>query len=70
MQQTPFYFLRSLRKFIVRRISMLLIAFMLGMSNVIQAETRMVNDTRVKLEQREIVPDDEQFDIFVYGQTF
>ena len=37
---------------------MFLIAFMLGMSNVILEETRMVNDTRVQIEQQEVQPDD------------
>lgn len=59
-----------MRNFIARRISMMLFAFMLGLSNVILSETRMVNDTRVKLEQLKIVPDDDQFDIFVYGEAF
>ena len=38
-------------KFLKRKSSVLLIAFMLGMSNVILEETRMVNDTRVQIEQ-------------------
>jgi hypothetical protein len=32
---------------------------MLGMSNVILEEDRMVNDTRAKIEQQEIQPEDD-----------
>ena len=42
---------KTVLKFIKRKASVLLIAFMLGMSNVILEETRMVNDTRVETEQ-------------------
>ena len=38
-------------RFFQRRVSFLLIAFMLGLSNVVLEETRMVNDTRVQIEQ-------------------
>jgi len=38
-------------KFLKQKSSVLLIAFMLGMSNVILEETRMINDTRVQIEQ-------------------
>ncbi|EAR02140.1 hypothetical protein FB2170_02615 [Maribacter sp. HTCC2170] len=41
---------------------MLMIAFMLGMSNVILEETRMVNDTRIKTEQLEVLPDEDVMD--------
>ena len=34
-----------------------IVAWMLGVSNVILEETRMVNDFRETLEQREIIPD-------------
>ena len=37
--------------FFQRRISLLLIAFMLGMSNVILEKTRIVKDTRVQMDQ-------------------
>jgi len=40
-----------------------MIAFMLGMSNVILEETRMVNDTRIKTEQQEVLPDEDPIDI-------
>lgn len=36
---------------------MLMIAFMLGISNVILEETRMVHDTREKIEMQEVVSD-------------
>ena len=42
---------------------MLLLAFMLGMSNVILEETRMVNDTKIKTEQQEVLPDEDPIDI-------
>lgn len=48
---------------------MLLIAFMLGMSNVIMEETRMVNDTREHIEQQEIVPVDDMLDAVAYGDV-
>lgn len=44
------------------RISFLLIAFMLGMSNVILEEDRMVNDTREHIEQQEITPEEDLHD--------
>lgn len=36
-----------------------MIAFMLGMSNVILGETRMVNDTGAQTEQQEVFLDDD-----------
>jgi len=50
-------------KFLKRKASVLMIAFMLGMSNVILEETRMVNDTRIKTEQQEVLPDEDPIDI-------
>lgn len=41
-----------------QKVSMLMIAFMLGMSNVILEETRMVNDTKAQTEQMEVMPED------------
>ena len=38
-----------------------MIAFMLGVSNVILEETRMINDTRAKIEEVAIVSDDDDF---------
>lgn len=40
--------------FIKRRVSIILVAFMLGMSNVILEETRMINDTRKEIELQEV----------------
>ncbi|WP_121062884.1 hypothetical protein [Maribacter vaceletii] len=40
--------------FIKRRVSIFLVAFMLGMSNVILEETRMINDTRAEIELQEV----------------
>lgn len=51
-------FLKSFMVFIRLKISMVLIAFMLGMSNVILEETRMVDDTREHIEQQEIQPEE------------
>jgi hypothetical protein len=50
-------------KFLKRKASVLMIAFMLGMSNVILEETRMVNDTKIKTEQQEVLPDEDPIDI-------
>ncbi|NJB72771.1 hypothetical protein GGR42_003262 [Saonia flava] len=47
-------FLKRFFKFLKRRASILMIAFMLGISNVILEETRMVNDTKAKIEHQEI----------------
>ena len=44
-----------------KKVSILFMAFMLGMSNVILEETRMVNDSRVKTEQQEVFTDDGDF---------
>lgn len=43
-----------------------IVAWMLGVSNVILEETRMVNDSRETIEQQEIIPDTdlEKEDIF------
>lgn len=51
--------LKSIYRFLRRKTSLVLVAFMLGMSNVILEEDRMVNDTRAKIEQQEIQPDDD-----------
>jgi hypothetical protein len=50
---------RMIFKFLKRKASVLMIAFMLGMSNVMLGETRMVNDTGVQTEQQEVFSDDE-----------
>ncbi len=42
-----------------RRMSLILIAFMLGMSNVILEESRSVNDTREHIEHPEVLPDED-----------
>lgn len=51
--------LKSVYRFLRRKTSLVLVAFMLGMSNVILEEDRMVNDTRAKIEQQEIQPEDD-----------
>ncbi|NER13398.1 hypothetical protein GWK08_08115 [Leptobacterium flavescens] len=47
-------FTKKLRRFIY----IILSAWMIGISNVIYEEDRMVNDTRSHIEQREETPDD------------
>jgi len=42
-----------------RRASLVLIAFMLGMSNVILEESRSINDTREHTEHPEVLPDED-----------
>ncbi|NHF58261.1 hypothetical protein FK220_002830 [Flavobacteriaceae bacterium TP-CH-4] len=61
---------RSVHNYFLRKVSMLLIAFMLGMSNVILEETRMVHDTREQIEQQEIVPDNDLDDAVYYEDVF
>lgn len=53
------FILKSMLRFLRRKASLVLVAFMLGMSNVILEEDRMVNDTRAKIEQQEIQPEDD-----------
>ncbi|GAB5472579.1 MAG: hypothetical protein Mars2KO_06780 [Maribacter sp.] len=47
------------RKCLLRKVSLLLTALMLGMSNVILEEDRSLTDTRAKIEYREIQSEDE-----------
>lgn len=47
-------------QFIKRKASILMIAFMLGISNVFLEETRMVNDSGEKIEQQEIQPEENK----------
>jgi len=56
-------FYKRLTHLLKQKASMLLLAFMLGMSNVILEETRMVNDTKIKTEQQEVLPDEDPIDI-------
>ncbi len=44
--------------YIKKKLSILMIAFMLGMSNVILEETRMINDTRPEIELQELQEED------------
>ena len=53
-----------------RRVSLVLIAFMLGMSNVILEESRSVNDTRERIEHPEELPDEELIDTADYMPDF
>ncbi|WP_190809650.1 hypothetical protein [Flagellimonas sp. S3867] len=49
----------KLPKRIRRLTSILMAAFMLGISNVFLEEDRMINDTRAKIEHQEIQSEDE-----------
>ncbi|MFK7814661.1 MAG: hypothetical protein AB8B59_19350 [Maribacter sp.] len=51
--------LKVVSRFIRRKMSMFMIACMLGISNVILEEDRMVNDTRARIEQQEIQSEDD-----------
>ena len=51
--------LNAVCRFLRRKIYLLMIACMLGISNVILEEDRMVIDTRVRIEQQEIQPEDD-----------
>lgn len=52
-------FLRSSCRVLRRFLSLLMTAAMLGISNVILEEDRMVHDTRAKIEQQEVQPEDD-----------
>ncbi len=52
-------FRKIIFKFLRRRSSVLMIAFMLGISNVLLEETRMINDTRTQTEHQESLPDED-----------
>lgn len=44
----------------VRRVAYIFLsAYMLGLSNVVLEEDRLINDTRAKVEQQEIQDDDD-----------
>lgn len=49
----------SLYRFLRRKLSLFMIACMLGISNIIMEEDRTVNDTRAKIEKREIQSEDD-----------
>ncbi|MFX0555345.1 hypothetical protein ACOCEA_01015 [Maribacter sp. CXY002] len=46
-------FLAKIPSYLKRICSLFLAAFMIGVSNVIMEEDRMINDTRAKVEQRQ-----------------
>lgn len=48
-----------MRRFLRQKISILLSAFMLGMSNVILEEDRSIHDTRAKIEHQDIQSEDD-----------
>lgn len=51
--------LNAAYRFLRRKLSLFMIACMLGISNVIMEEDRLVNDTRARIEQQEIQPEDD-----------
>lgn len=51
--------LKAAYRFLRRKMSLVMVACMLGISNVILEEDRMVNDTRARIEQREIQSEDD-----------
>ena len=51
--------LKGTCRFLRRKMSLLIVACMLGISNIILDEVRMVNDTRARVEQQEIQPEDD-----------
>ncbi|MEX0313631.1 MAG: hypothetical protein AB3N18_05600 [Allomuricauda sp.] len=59
--KSPIHFLIGmLPKRVQRIVSIFLAAFMLGISNVILEEDRMINDTRAKVEHQEVQGEDEK----------
>jgi hypothetical protein len=51
--------IKGIYRLVKRKISLLMIACMLGISNVILEEDRMIHDTRAKIEHQEIQPEDD-----------
>lgn len=50
---------KAIFRIVRRKLALIMIACMLGISNVILQEERMVNDTRAKIEQQEIQSEDD-----------
>jgi len=59
IQEQKTIFLKAACRFLRRKLSLFMIACMLGISNVILEEDRMVNDTRARIEQQEIQSEDD-----------
>lgn len=53
-------------RFLRQQISMFMIAIMLGVSNVILEEDRTMYDTRAKIEQQEVQPEDDPLNYELY----
>jgi len=51
--------LNSLYRFLRRKLSLIMVACMLGVSNIILEEERTVNDTRARIEHQEIQSEDD-----------
>lgn len=58
--------IKSIYRFLKLKTSLVLMAFMLGMSNVILEEDRMVNDPRPKIEVQEVQPNDDPLNTELY----
>jgi len=52
-------FLKATYRFFRRKLSVIMIACMLGVSNVILEEERSVNDTRAKIEHQDIQTEED-----------
>lgn len=59
MSQARKAIFRNFKRFLRQKTSLLLTAFMLGMSNVILEEDRSINDTRPKIEHQDVQPEDD-----------
>jgi len=51
------FMIKRLFTYIKHMLYLVLVAWMLGVSNIILEETRMVHETRATIEQQEEVPD-------------
>lgn len=51
--------IKAVYRFLRRKLSLIMIACMLGVSNIILEEDRTVNDTYIKIEQQQIQPEDD-----------
>ena len=66
----PMVILESFLRFVKRKATIIMVAFMLGISNIILNETRSVNDRSDKVEQNEVRSDDEPNETIDYRVDF
>lgn len=62
--------LKPLMFYLRQKAALILMAFMLGASNVILDEMRSVNDTRERIEQKEVHLDEDSNETFDYRPDF